>query len=131
MIGLASMGRKAEAALLRPLTEQLLLTGAWQIRTGALCQTVAGVAAACAGDFDVAEEHHLTAIHHADTAPYKHLQPMAREWYAAMLLDRGSAQNSAGDAVKGRAQLQEAVNMYEAMGMTYPAKLASKKILAI
>ena len=130
-IGLASMGRKAEAALLRPLTEQLLLTGAWQIRTGALCQTVAGVAAACAGDFDAAEEHHLTAIRQADTAPYKHLQPMAREWYASMLVDRGSAHNSAGDAVKGRAQLQEAVNMYEAMGMTYPAMLASKKILAI
>jgi hypothetical protein len=48
-----------------------------------------------------------------------------------MLVDRGAAQNSAGDAVKGRAQLQEAVNMYEAMGMTYPAMLASKKILAI
>lgn len=117
--------------MLRPLTEELLLTGARQIRTGALCQTVAGIAAVCAGDFAAAKEHHLTAIHQADTAPYKHLQPVAREWYAVMLLDRGSAQDTAGDADDGRAQLQEAVNMYEAMGMTYPAKLASKKIAAL
>ena len=130
-IGLASIGRKAEAALLRPLTQELLLMGAWQIRAGALCQTVAGIAAACAGDFTAAEEHHLTAVHQADIAPYKQLQPIAREWYAAMLLERSSAQNTAGDAVKGRAQLQEAVNMYEAMSMTYPAKLASKQIAAI
>jgi len=47
------------------------------------------IAAACAADWGAAEKHHLMAIHQADTAPYKHLQPLAREWYAAMLLERG------------------------------------------
>jgi tetratricopeptide (TPR) repeat protein len=127
VIGLASMGRKAEAALLRPLTEELLLTGAWLVRSGALCRTVAGIAAACTGDWAAAEEHHQTAIHQTDTAPYRHLQPVAREWYADMLLDR----NGTGDADKGRAVLQEAVAMYESMGMPYPAKLASKRLLVL
>jgi serine/threonine protein kinase/tetratricopeptide (TPR) repeat protein len=122
VIGLASMGRKAEAALLRPLTEEFLLTGTRLIRSSALCQTIAGIAAACAEDWAAAEEHHITAIHQTDTAPYKHLQPVARQWYAVMLLER----NGPGDAEKGRAMLQAAVNMFEGMGMTYPVKLANE-----
>lgn len=127
VIGLASLGRKEEAASLWPLTKELLLTGAWLIRSALLCRTVAGIAAASAGDWAASEEHHRTAIYQADTAPYKNLQPVAREWYAAMLLDR----NSPGDADKGRAPLQDAITKYESLGMTYPAKLASKKLAAL
>ena len=47
-LGLASMGRKEDAAALRPLTEELLLTGAWIMRSNVACRTVAGIAAACA-----------------------------------------------------------------------------------
>jgi hypothetical protein len=121
------MERKEDVALMWPLTEELLLTGAWMMRISSLCRTVAGIAAACAGDWAAAEEHHRTAIYQADTAPYMHLQPVAREWYAAMLLDR----KGAGDLDKGRALLEEAIKMYEAMGMTYPAKLAREKLAAI
>jgi ATP/maltotriose-dependent transcriptional regulator MalT len=127
VIGLASMGRKEDTAGLRPLTEEWLLTGGWAMRSGVLCQTVVGIAAACAGDWAAAEEHHRIAIHQADTAPYKNLQPVARQWYAAMLLDRAGA----GDVDKGRALLAEAVKMYESMGMTYPAKLAREKLAGI
>jgi tetratricopeptide (TPR) repeat protein len=127
VVGLASMERKEDVALMWPLTEELLLTGAWMMRISSLCRTVAGIAAACAGDWAAAEEHHRTAIYQADTAPYMHLQPVAREWYAAMLLDR----KGAGDLDKGRALLEEAIKMYEAMGMTYPAKLAREKLAAI
>jgi tetratricopeptide (TPR) repeat protein len=127
VMGLASMGRREEVAALRPLTEELLLTGAWCYLSLAPHRSVAGIAAACAGDWAAAEEHHLTAIRQMDAAPYKHLQPAAREWYAAMLLER----NGAGDAGKGRALLQEAVMIYEATGMTYPAKRASEKIAAL
>jgi hypothetical protein len=127
LIGLASMGRKAETALLRPLTEEFLLTGTWLIRSGALCQKVAGIAPACAEDSAAAEERHITAIHQTDTAPYKHLQPVARQWYAAVLRGR----NGPGDAEKGRALLRAAVNMFEAMGMTYPAKLAIQRIAVL
>jgi len=127
VVGLASMGGKEEAALLRPLTEELLLTGAWMIRAGTLLRTVAGIAAACAEDWVGAEEHHKIAIHQADTAPYKHLQPNAREGYADLLLDR----KGPGDAAQGRALLEEAVKMYEAIGMSYPAKLAAQKLAAL
>jgi hypothetical protein len=125
--GLASMGKREEVAALRPLTEELLFTGTWCYHSLAPHRSVAGIAAACAGDWAAAEEHHLTAIRQMDAAPYKHLQPAAREWYAAMLLER----NGAGDVDKGRALLQEAVMIYEATGMTYPAKRASEKIAAL
>jgi ATP/maltotriose-dependent transcriptional regulator MalT len=127
VVGLAAMGRKEDAAKLWPLTEEMLMTGAWVMRSGTLCRTVAGIATACAGDWAAAEEHHRTAIHQADTVPYKHLQPVAREWYAAMLLDRAGA----GDVDRGRALLEEAIKMYESMGMTYPAKLTSEKLAAL
>jgi hypothetical protein len=50
----------------------------------------------CADDWSAAEQHHLTAIHQTDTAPHRVSQPMAREWYAIMLLDR----NGLGDAAR-------------------------------
>jgi hypothetical protein len=118
------MGKKEKVAQLRPLTKELILTGGWLMRTSTLCQTVAGITAACAEDWAAAEEYHHTAIHQADTAPYKHMQPAAREWYAAMLLER----NGPGDPDKGIALLKEAEKMYEALGMTYPAKLAGNKL---
>jgi len=127
VIGLAALGKKEEVTPLRPLTEEMLLTGAWLMRAGAPCRTVAGIAAACAEDWPAAEEHHRTAIRQADTAPYMHLQPVTREWYAAMLLDR----KAPGDADKGRGLMQEAIAQYESLGMTYPAKLAAPKSAAL
>ena len=117
VVGLASMGRKAEAAALRPLTEELLQTGVWVGYSRFPIRTVAGIAAACAGDWAAAEEHHRTAIHQMDTAPYRTAQPMAREWYAVMLLDR----NAAGDLDKARDLLTEALAMYEALEMPFHA----------
>ena len=77
VVGLAALGKKEEAAALRPLTEELVRTGAW-IGSSPF-RTAAGIAAACAGDWAAAEEHHLTAIHQMDTAPYRVAQPTARE----------------------------------------------------
>jgi tetratricopeptide (TPR) repeat protein len=127
VVGLASMGRKEDGAALREAAEEMARTCGWASRTLSPNRTVAGIAAACAGDWPAAEEHHLTAIHQMDTAPFKNLQPVAREWYAAMLLDR----NAAGDAIKARALLSEAVAMYESMGMTFPARLASGRLAAL
>ena len=87
-------------------------------------RTAAGIAAACAGDWAVAEEHHLTAIHQMDTAPYRVAQPMAREWYAVMLLDR----NAPGDHAKARGLLSEALAMYESMEMPFHAKRSSGRL---
>jgi tetratricopeptide (TPR) repeat protein len=118
VIGLAWLGKKEEAAALAPLTEELLLTGVWASIDLSPFRTVAGIAAACAGDWSAAEQHHLTAIHQTDTAPYRVSQPMAREWYATMLLDR----NAPGDAANARGLLSEALAMYESMGMPFHAK---------
>jgi hypothetical protein len=120
VIGLARMGCKEAAAALRPLTEELLATGAWTYSLLSPFQTVAGIAAACAGDWAAAENHHLTALRQTDAAPYRHLQPVAREWYAAMLLER----DGHGDRLKAGSLLDEAVALYESLGLPGRAKLA-------
>jgi hypothetical protein len=127
VVGLAWMGRKEEVATLRPLTEELVGTGVWVSRAMLPYRTTAGIAAACAGDWSAAEEHHLTAIHQADTAPYRPAQPMVREWYALMLLDR----NGPGDAAKARDLLSEALAMYESLEMPFHANRTSAKLAAL
>src|ERR1017187_9683308 len=127
VVGLAWMGRKEEVATLRPLAEELVGTGVWVSRSMLPFQTAAGIAAACAGDWSAAEEHHLTAIHQADTAPYRPAQHMAREWYALMLLDR----NGPGDAARARDLLTEALAMYESMEMPFHANRTSAKLAAL
>ena len=127
VVGLAWMGRKEEVATLRPLTEALVGTGVWVSRAMLPFRTTAGIAAACMGDWSAAEEHHLTAIHQADTAPHRPAQPMAREWYALMLLDR----NGPGDAAKARDLLSEALAMYESLVMPFHANRTSAKLAAL
>jgi predicted ATPase/serine/threonine protein kinase len=126
VIGLAWLGRREEAAALRPLTEELLLTGAWAGPDLSPFRTAAGIAAGFAGDWSAAEQHHLTAIEQTDTAPYRVSQPTAREWYASMLLDR----NGNGDAAKARDLLSEALAMYESMGMPFHANRTSARLAA-
>jgi hypothetical protein len=118
VVGLAHLGRREEIAALRPLTEELILTGAWTYSLLSPFRTVAGIAAACAGDWPAAEQHHLAAISQTDSAPYRHLQPVAREWYAAMLL----ARNKADEAARARALLSEAMTLYEVMGWQQRAR---------
>jgi serine/threonine protein kinase/tetratricopeptide (TPR) repeat protein len=120
VIGLARLGWSKEAAALRPLAEELLLTGAWTYSLLSPFHTIAGIAAACAGDWAGADNHHLTAIRQTDTAPYRHLQPVAREWYARMLRDL----DRPGDAGKARVLLDEAISLYEALGLPGRARLA-------
>jgi len=124
IIGLARLGWREEAAALRPLTEELLLTGAWTYSLLSPFQTIAGIAAACAGDWAAAEQHHLAAIRQTDTAPYRHLQPVAREWYATMLFDR----NRSGDSAKANSTLDDAVVLYESLGLPHRARLAREAL---
>lgn len=49
---------------------------------------------------------------------------MAREWYAAMLLER----NNDGDSSKARGLLSEALAMYESMGMPFYASRAGVRV---
>jgi tetratricopeptide (TPR) repeat protein len=128
VVGLASMGRREEAAALRPLTEELVRTGVWVSGPPqSPFRTAAGIAAACAEDWPAAEEHHLTAIHQMDTAPYRVSQPTAREWYALMLLDRSAA----GDLAKARGLLSEALAMYESMVMPFHSNRTSGRLASL
>jgi eukaryotic-like serine/threonine-protein kinase len=127
VIGLACLGQKEEIAALRPASEELVLTGIWAFSYFSPFRTAAGIAAACAGDWSVAEQHHLAAIHQTDTAPYRVSQPTAREWYATMLLDR----NGPGDAAKARVLLSESLAMYESMGMPFHASRTSGRLGAL
>jgi hypothetical protein len=124
--GLAWLGCKEEAAALRPLTEELVSMGVWAAPLFDLfpCRTSAGIAAACAGDWSAAEQHHLRAIHQTDTAPYRCSQPTAREWYATMLLDR----NATGERAKARSLLIESQAMYEVVGMPFHAGRVSGRL---
>jgi tetratricopeptide (TPR) repeat protein len=127
VIGLAWLGKTDEVAALRSLTEDLVLTAVWTFSYLSPFRTAAGIAAACAGDWSAAEQHHLTAIHQTDTAPYRISQPTAREWYAAMLLDR----KATGDATKARVLLSEALAMYESLGMAFHANRTSGRLAAL
>jgi hypothetical protein len=118
------MGRSEDIAALRPLTEKMILTGAWTYSLLSPFHTVAGIAAACAGDWSAAEQHHLAAINQTDSAPYRHLQPVAREWYAAMLL----ARNMADEAARAHALLREAMTLYEVMGWQQRARHTRKML---
>lgn len=120
VIGLAYLERKEDLAALRPLTEELIQTGAWTYSLLSPFRTVAGITAACAGDLHAAEQHHRTALHQTETATYRHLQPVAMEWYARMLLQR----NESGDQEKARALLDEAIARYQAMELPFRARHA-------
>ena len=126
VVGLALIGRRAEVAKLRPLTEELILTGAWTYSMLSPFRTVAGIAAACAGDWNAAEEHHQIAVHQTDTAPYRHLQPVAREWYATMLLER----NGPGDRARAQALIGEAFAMYGSLCLPFREKHAGARLAA-
>jgi hypothetical protein len=127
VIGLAWLGNQEEAAAQRSFTEDLISTGVWAYAYFSPLRTAAGIASACAGDWPAAEQHHLTAIHQTDTAPYRVSQPTAREWYATMLLDR----NAPGDATNARVLLSEALAMYESMGMPFHANRTSGRLAAL
>ena len=88
--------------------EELLLTGAWTYSLLSPFRTVAGIAAAAAGDWSSAEEHHRIAIQQTDSAPYCHLPSVAWEWYAKMLVDR----DGSGDVAHARSLLEEGIAMY-------------------
>ncbi len=112
VIGLAHLKQWEDLAGLRQLTEELLLTGAWNYTILFPFHTVAGITAAAAGDWEAAERHHSAAVRQTDIAPYKHLQPVSREWYAEMLMKR----NRPGDEELARDLIEEALRMHEEAG---------------
>jgi tetratricopeptide (TPR) repeat protein len=108
--GWAIAGFPEEAARLHPAAEDLAHTGIALTFTSTLPRTAAGIAAACAGDWARAEEHHRAAIRLADTIPHRVTQAISRYWYAVMLRQRGNWEDA-------RTGLGEALEMFDSLGM--------------
>jgi len=122
VIGLARINQKNDVAALWPLTEELVQTGAWTYALLSPFHTIAGIAAAYAGDWASAERHHVIAIQQTDSAPYLHLQPVAREWYALMLLER----NRPSDNARAKELLSDAITIYQSTKMPFRANRAKE-----
>jgi tetratricopeptide (TPR) repeat protein len=125
--GLAWLGRHEEAAALQPHGEHVVANGPLCVYGQHLFRTSAGIAAACAHNWSRAEEHHQAAIHQADTAPYRVAQPIARFWYAEMLLER----DTTGDRARAHNLLEEALAMFGSLGILVYASRASEKLASL
>jgi hypothetical protein len=65
-----------------------------------------------------AEEHHEIAIQQADASPYCTARPLARYWYAEMLVARGKAE----DLQRAQSLVAEGVRLFESAGMLWYAR---------
>ncbi len=112
--GLAILGEQSQAGQLYPLTRELIDTGAvalWPISR--FTQTIAGIAAACACDFDAAENHFQIAMRQAESFPHRLEQTEIQRFNAMMLINRAGS----GDREKARTMLGEALESYTNIGM--------------
>jgi hypothetical protein len=112
--GLVMLGEQAQAAGLCPLVRELIGTGAvalWPISR--FTQTIAGLAAAAAHQWEAAEEHFQIAMNQAESFPDRLEQAEIRRFHAMMLIDRSAPY------VRGKAQtlLSEALETYTHIGM--------------
>jgi hypothetical protein len=112
--GLVMLGEQAQAAQLYPLARELIGTeavGLWPIFR--FTQTIAGVAAAAARQWEGAEKHFQIAIQQAESFPNRLEQADIRRFHAMMLLDRAAP----GDREKAQTLLREALETYTQIGM--------------
>ena len=112
--GLFMLGEQAQAGQLYPLVRELIDTGAvvvWPIPR--YTQTVAGLAAAGARQWEAAEKHFQLARRQADFFPDRPEQAEIRRFHAMMLRDRAGR----GDREKAQTLLTEALETYTRIGM--------------
>jgi tetratricopeptide (TPR) repeat protein len=112
--GLFILGEKSEAGQLYPLVRELVDTGAvalWPIFR--FSNTVAGIAAAAASQWEAAEDHFQIALRQAESVPHRLEQAEIRRFQAMMLMDRAAS----GDRQRARGLLGEAREIYEQIGM--------------
>jgi tetratricopeptide (TPR) repeat protein len=125
--GLAVSGRLDEVAVLSAQAEYLVANGPWCVYSQHLFRTSAGIAAAAGRDWERAEKHHRIAIDQADSAPYRTAQPLARYWYAEMLLARAAD----GDRERAIELFREALRLCKAAGMTWHAQRTERRLSAL
>ena len=76
-------------------------------------QTIAGIAAAAARQWEAAEDHFQTALRQAESIPHRLEQAEIRRFHAMMLMDRAAQ----GDREKAQKLLREALESYTLIGM--------------
>ena len=112
--GLVILGEDSKAGGLYPLARELVNTGAvvlWPIFR--FTQTVAGIAAAAASQWEAAEDHFQTASRQAESVPHRLEQAEIGRFHAMMLIDRAAP----GDREKAQTLLREALESYQRIGM--------------
>jgi tetratricopeptide (TPR) repeat protein len=90
-------------------------------------RSAAAIAAACAGDWARSEAHHRASIARMDEIPYVTASPIARFWYADMLIDRGGA----GDAAAAAALLEKSIECCDAIGLALYARLGRQRLAQV
>ena len=119
--GLVMLGKQSQAGELYPLARELVATGAvalWPIFR--FTQTIAGIAAAAAHQWEAAEEHFRVAMQQAESFPYRLEQAEIRRFHAMMLLDRAVR----GDREKARTLLTQAMDSYRRIEMPRHVEMA-------
>jgi tetratricopeptide (TPR) repeat protein len=122
--GLAHLGRTDEAAALEQEAEIVVANGSLCVYSQHLFRTTAGIASGCARNWTRAEEHYRTAIQQADASPYCTARPLARYWYAEMLVARGRAD----DLQRAHSLLVEAECLFESAGMPWYTRSTADRI---
>ena len=112
--GLVALGEQSKAAPFYPLARELIGTGAvalWPVFR--FTQTIAGIAAVAARQWEAAEEHFQIALQQAESLPNVFEQAEIRRFRAMMLIDRAAP----GDRETARTLLKEALETYTQIGM--------------
>lgn len=112
--GLFVLGELQRARDLYPIVRELLSTETICVTWVALFpQTIAGIAAAAARQWELSEEHFRIAWRQAEQFPHRLEQAEIRRFYASMLLGRGAP----NDRKTARQLLIEAEKIYTRIGM--------------
>jgi class 3 adenylate cyclase/tetratricopeptide (TPR) repeat protein len=120
---LAILGERDGAAALYPVVADDIGRGI--VARGLdyrLLDTLAGIASACAGQWDRAQEHFARAEELARTIPARIEEPEALRFHAEMLL----AKDARGEAERARGLLTRAIDLYREFGMPAHADLARR-----
>ena len=119
--GLYVLGDRAEAGALYPLALQAVETGIrFMPEVARFTRTVAGIAAAAAHKWNLAEEHFQIATLHAQEFQYQLEEAEILRFHGQMLLERGRSV----DRERARGLLTLATKMYREFGMPRHAELA-------
>ena len=112
--GLYIIGERSQAGQLYPLVREFIATGTvtlWSLAR--FTQTLAGIAAASARQYENAEEHFRIARQQAESFPDQLEQAEIRRFHSMMLIDRAAGD----DHEKARKLLGEAADTYRSIGM--------------